>query len=82
MYLSRHRTDGGARWALDGQYLPSEFTLDLLLGLPAADVRDFLEGLSLGEAAEAPLRAPVEPAHEVWASGVTYQSSREARVLE
>jgi 2-dehydro-3-deoxy-D-arabinonate dehydratase len=82
MYLSRHRTDGGARWALDGQYLPSEFTLDRLLELPAADVRDFLEGLSLGEAAEDPLRAPVEPAHEVWASGVTYQISREARMFE
>ncbi len=82
MYLSRHRTDGGARWALDGRYLPPEFALDRLLELPAADVRDFLEGLSLGEAAEDPLRAPVEPAHEVWASGVTYQISREARMFE
>jgi 2-dehydro-3-deoxy-D-arabinonate dehydratase len=82
MYLSRHRTDAGARWALDGRYLPLEFALDRLLELPAADVRDFLEGFSLGEAAEDPLLAPVEPTQEVWASGVTYQISREARMFE
>jgi 2-dehydro-3-deoxy-D-arabinonate dehydratase len=82
MYLSRHRTDAGARWALDGRYLPLEFALDRLLELPAADVRDSLEDLSLGEAAEDPLLPPVEPTQEVWASGVTYQISREARMFE
>jgi len=82
MYLSRHRADGGARWALDGRYLPSEFALERLLGLPAADVRSFLEGLSRGEAVGDPLLSPVEPAQEVWASGVTYQISREARMFE
>ena len=82
MYLSRHRTDGGARWALDGQYLPSGFTLDRLLEIPAADVRGFLEGLSVEGAAEDPLLAPVEPGQEVWASGVTYLVSREARMFE
>jgi len=82
MYLSRHRTDGGARWALDGRYLPSEFVLDRLLELPAADVRNFLEGLPPGEAAEDPLLPPVEPEQEVWASGVTYRISREARMFE
>ena len=82
MYLSRHRTDEGARWALDGRYLPSEFALDRLLELPVPDARVFLENLSLGEAAEEPLLPPVEPAQEVWASGVTYQISREARMFE
>jgi 2-dehydro-3-deoxy-D-arabinonate dehydratase len=82
MYLSRHRVDGGARWALDGRYLPPEFTLERLLGLPAGDVRGFLEGLSVEGNAEDPLLAPVEPGHEVWASGVTYQVSREARMFE
>src|SRR3712207_687510 len=65
MYLSRHRTDAGARWALDGRYLPSEFALDRLLELPVPDDRDFLENLSLGEAAGEPLLPPVEPAQEV-----------------
>jgi 2-dehydro-3-deoxy-D-arabinonate dehydratase len=34
------------------------------------------------EAADGPLLAPVEPGHEVWASGVTYLRSREAREAE
>jgi 2-dehydro-3-deoxy-D-arabinonate dehydratase len=82
MYLSRHRTDGGARWALDGRYLPPEFALDRLLELPAADVGDFLRSLSVDEAAGDSLLPPVEPAQEVWASGVTYLVSREARMFE
>src|SRR5918997_1284995 len=82
MYLSRHRASGGARWALDELYLPPEFALDRLLEIPAADVPDFLESLSMEGAAEGPLLAPVEPAQEVWASGVTYQISREARMFE
>jgi 2-dehydro-3-deoxy-D-arabinonate dehydratase len=82
MYLSRYRTDGGARWALDERYLPASFTLDSLLGMPAEDTRGFLESLPLGEAAEGSLLPPVEPAHEVWASGVTYLISRDARMFE
>jgi 2-dehydro-3-deoxy-D-arabinonate dehydratase len=82
MYLSRHRAAGGPRWALDGHYLPQDFTLDRLLGVPAADVRGFLEGQALGEAAGDPSLPPVEQGHEVWASGVTYLRSREARELE
>jgi 2-dehydro-3-deoxy-D-arabinonate dehydratase len=82
MYLSRHLTPDGARWALDGRYLPAAFALDLLLELPAGDVSRFLEGLPRDEEAEGPLLAPVEPAQEVWASGVTYEMSREARMSE
>jgi 2-dehydro-3-deoxy-D-arabinonate dehydratase len=84
MYLSRHAAAGarGARWALDGRYLPTAFELDLLLELPVADVAGFLEALPLGDAATDPLLPPVEPAQEVWASGVTYEMSREARMAE
>ncbi|MDQ3863083.1 MAG: fumarylacetoacetate hydrolase family protein [Actinomycetota bacterium] len=82
MYLSRHRAATGARWALDGRYLPQEFTLDRLLEVPAADARSFLEAQPLQEEAEDPTLPPIEPAHEVWASGVTYLRSREARELE
>ena len=82
MYLSRHLTDRGARWALDGRYLPDAFTLRLLLELPAGDVPGLLEGLPrAGEAGDS-LLPPVEPTQEVWASGVTYQISREARMFE
>jgi 2-dehydro-3-deoxy-D-arabinonate dehydratase len=82
MYLSRHRTDGGALWALDGRYLPAAFRLDLLLGLPARDTNSLLESLPLGDLAGEPLLPPVEPTHEVWASGVTYLISRNARMFE
>lgn len=82
MYLSRHRTAGGPRWALDGRYLPEDFTLGRLLEGPAAEIRATLESLPAGEPAEDPLLPPVEPYQEVWASGVTYEQSREAREHE
>jgi len=82
MHLSRHRANEGARWALDGRCLPAGFTLGTLLGMPAEEIPSFLESQALGEAAEGELRAPVEPSHEVWAAGVTYLISREARMFE
>jgi 2-dehydro-3-deoxy-D-arabinonate dehydratase len=41
-----------------------------------------LDALVTGDAADGPLLAPVEPTHEVWACGVTYLRSREAREAE
>ncbi len=82
MYLSKHAGDGGARWALDGHYLPDSFTLGSLLGVPDGDARSLLESLPLEEAAIGQVLPPVEPAHEVWASGVTYLISRDARMYE
>ncbi len=82
MYLTRHGTRGGPRWALDGRYLPQDFTLERLLEAPAARARGFVEECPLEGVAEDPLAPPVEPAHEVWASGVTYLRSREAREME
>jgi 2-dehydro-3-deoxy-D-arabinonate dehydratase len=82
LYLSRHSAAGGPRWALDGRYLPEDFTLTRLLEGPAAEARAAVGGLAAGEAAEDPLLPPVEPDHEVWASGVTYERSREAREHE
>jgi 2-dehydro-3-deoxy-D-arabinonate dehydratase len=82
MYLSRHTTAAGPRWALDGRYLPEDFSLGRLLEGSASEVRTFLEGLATGDPAGDPLLPPVEPYQEVWASGVTYLQSREARELE
>ena len=82
MYLSRHRTAGGPRWALDGCHLPEDFTLVRLLEGPASEARATLEGLATGGAARDSLLPPVEPYQEVWASGVTYEKSREAREHE
>ena len=82
MYLSCHQTAAGPRWALEGRYLPAGFTLERMLEVRAADVRGFLEDLGSEGPAEDPLLPPIEPAHEVWASGVTYLQSREAREAE
>jgi 2-dehydro-3-deoxy-D-arabinonate dehydratase len=82
MYLSRHEAAGGPRWALDGSYLPPDFTLRRLLTVEATEIRRFIEEHSLEEAAEDPLLPPVEAEHEVWASGVTYLQSRDAREME
>ena len=82
MYLTRHQWQAGARWALDGHLLPEQFRLGLLLQLPQSAAASLLGGFPKGEAAAAPLLPPIEPAQEVWASGVTYLRSREARTAE
>lgn len=82
MYLTRHQTDQGPRWALNGRFLPQRFTLDLLLELPAAQMADALTAMVTTEPATGDLLAPLEAAHEVWACGVTYLRSREARESE
>jgi 2-dehydro-3-deoxy-D-arabinonate dehydratase len=83
MYLTQHESPGGPRWALDGQFLPPSFRLEMLLQLPKAAIADVLRALPAGApAAGSPLLAPVEPGHEVWAAGVTYLRSRDAREEE
>ncbi|MCB0213179.1 MAG: fumarylacetoacetate hydrolase family protein, partial [Anaerolineae bacterium] len=82
MYLTQHQTPQGPRWALDGAYLPQQFNLGLLLQLPQAIMAQFLQTLPTTDTADGPLLPPLEPMHEVWASGVTYLRSREAREIE
>lgn len=82
MLLTHHTTPDGPRWARDGHWLPRDFTLSALLAHPAAEAVATIARLPVGEPAEAPLRAPIEDAQEVWASGVTYLSSRLAREAE
>jgi 2-dehydro-3-deoxy-D-arabinonate dehydratase len=75
--LTRHATSEGPRWALDRQYLPGAFSL-------ARWLEDSTRRLppTSGEPAEAPLTAPLDATHEVWAAGVTYARSREERETE
>ena len=79
MYLTRHETHGGPRWALDGRYLPPRFHLSLLLEHFANIVPLELSSIPTAEIAEAPLLPPLDPLHEVWASEVTYPRSLEVR---
>jgi 2-dehydro-3-deoxy-D-arabinonate dehydratase len=81
-YLTRHQSQSGPRWALDGQYLPLSFTLSGLLASSAASMAQLLREAALEAQADGPLLAPVEPEQEVWASGVTYLRSRDAREAE
>jgi 2-dehydro-3-deoxy-D-arabinonate dehydratase len=81
-YLTRHQTEAGPRWALDGRYLPASFTLAELLAAPAGSTVQLLQQAAPGDQAGGPLLAPVEPEQEVWASGVTYLRSRDAREAE
>jgi len=86
LYLTRHRSSAGPRWALDSRWLPPGLTLGSLLAMPRGDMEELLKGLATSardsEPAEGPLLAPVEPDHEVWAAGVTYRRSRDARQVE
>ena len=56
--------------------------MGFLLELPAAAAVDLLAALRTDEPAEGALLAPIEPMQEVWAAGVTYLRSRDARKEE
>jgi 2-dehydro-3-deoxy-D-arabinonate dehydratase len=82
MYLTRHQTPDGPRWALDARFLPPDVTLGSLLQWPASRFEAWLRRLPGDEEAGGPLLSPAEADHEVWAAGVTYLRSREARETE
>ncbi|MDT0689082.1 fumarylacetoacetate hydrolase family protein [Salegentibacter sp. F188] len=81
-YLTRHHYLNSSRWALDGKLLPKNFNLKMLLELPLDVIAEFLKVMPTGQEANHQLLAPIEPHQEVWASGVTYAHSRDAREIE
>ncbi len=82
MRLTKHDTKNGSRWAMNGRYLPTSFDLGFLLGMRKTAVFETLRALELGDKAPTPLLAPIESVQEVWACGVTYLRSRDARQAE
>lgn len=83
MYLSRHQTANGPRWAADGYFLPTQVSLGFLLELPAVAIQHVIKAhLITNEEAAGELMAPVDALQEIWASGVTYLRSRDARKAE
>ena len=82
MFLTKHQTAAGPRWAVDGYLLPATFSLSLLMELPNSTVAKFLQSIARGRESHAPLIAPIEAMQEVWACGVTYLRSRDARKEE
>ena len=82
MLLSKHATPAGKRWALDGRLLPETFTLKSVLVLKANEIEAYLRSLAVEGTTDAPVIAPIETMQEVWACGVTYLRSRDARKEE
>ena len=80
--LTRHQSADGSRWAVDGHMLPADVDLRRLLRMTRVDMSAFLRGSAGTQAADGPLLAPIDPTGEVWAAGVTYLRSREAREAE
>jgi 2-dehydro-3-deoxy-D-arabinonate dehydratase len=78
--LTRHASASGLRWAIDGFLLPAEFSLAAWLVAPSP--AEALRATATTARADGVLLPPIEPHHEVWASGVTYLSSRMAREAE
>ena len=83
MLLRKHAASSGPRWSLDGHLVPVGITLGFLLTLPRNVARTLLASLPLGETVDVRATlAPIDADQEVWASGVTYLRSRDARRAE
>jgi len=82
MNLTKHQTLHGPRWARDGCDLPAALDLSALLAMPRDNLAKLLETLPAGAAAQGEILPPIDPMQEVWACGVTYQRSRDARQAE
>jgi len=82
MLLTKHKTTNGSRWAVDGHFLPPSLNLSTLLEMPREKIFEVLNSLSEAESAIGEEEAPIDPYQEVWAAGVTYLRSRDARKAE
>jgi 2-dehydro-3-deoxy-D-arabinonate dehydratase len=82
MLLTKHTTKHGTRWAMDGYFLPPGLTLNTLLKLPSETMLQLLNNLAQRDLSVGATVAPIDPNQEVWAAGVTYLRSREARRVE
>jgi 2-dehydro-3-deoxy-D-arabinonate dehydratase len=82
MLLTKHKISDGSRWAVDGYFLPSNFNLSILLEMPREKMFQMLNTVPKTESASGEEEAPIDPYQEVWAAGVTYLRSRDARKAE
>jgi 2-dehydro-3-deoxy-D-arabinonate dehydratase len=87
MRLFKTKTpDGPDRWVLEAEglwRLPTTFTLGDFLGRQNGEVTEELRGTAEPiRELEGPVVAPVDATTEVWAAGVTYKRSHQARMGE
>ncbi|MCA9837950.1 MAG: fumarylacetoacetate hydrolase family protein [Trueperaceae bacterium] len=81
--LSKHKRTDGDRWAVNGEWLPENFSLASLLTMTKSEIGGYFKtrAASSSQLSE-PSVAPIDAMQEVWASGVTYLRSRDARKAE
>lgn len=82
MLLTKHKTTNGSRWAVEGHFLPPSMNLSMLLEVRREEMNQILKTFSKAESAIGEEEAPIDPHQEVWAAGVTYLRSRDARKEE
>jgi 2-dehydro-3-deoxy-D-arabinonate dehydratase len=82
MELTLRLSPRGPRWAWRDHWLPGDLKLGTLLQVPVSKLEGLLNELVTEALATGPLLPPIDPEAEVWASGVTYERSREARISE
>jgi 2-dehydro-3-deoxy-D-arabinonate dehydratase len=82
MLLTKHKTKDGSRWARAGRFLRPGVSLSTLLEMSRASMLEALVKFATTEPAIGEEQAPIDPQHEVWAAGVTYLRSRDARKAE
>lgn len=82
MLLTKHKKNDTERWALDGYFLLPDFDMKKSLTLSADKFKETLLQMKTSETAVGDLLPPVEYDSEVWACGVTYSRSRDAREAE
>lgn len=80
--LTRHHTERGPRWAFGDRFLTPGFELARALEVPRAELSAWLASATTDAPASGELLAPLDAVQEVWASGVTYLRSRQAREAE
>lgn len=82
MLLKKYHTKDGPRWLVDDLFLPPSLDLSILLEMPQERMIQLLKTFPAGEAVVGEKVAPIDPMQEVWAAGVTYLRSRDARRIE
>ena len=82
MILTKHKFNNSERWALDGFFLSPDFDMKNSLSLKADEFTAALLHMKTHETAAGDILPPIEYDHEVWACGVTYSRSRDAREAE
>jgi 2-dehydro-3-deoxy-D-arabinonate dehydratase len=82
--IRKHFLDGLVRWSVNDKLLPPDFSLSKLLQMKASSMEDHLTRIGSEELILSdPIKlAPIDDLQEVWASGVTYLRSRDARKAE